>query len=127
VTTFGNTVSVFDPVSSTIVGAQFAGSEQNHLAISDDSQFLYVSLDGTNSVQRFTLPAIANDVRYGLGSDGIGSYVAFDLQVAPGSAHTTAVILGNLNVDLRAQGGLTIRALTEYRDFINLKTKEQTE
>jgi hypothetical protein len=104
-----NTIAVLDPVSATVVGEQFAGSEPNHLALSDDQQFLYVSSDGSNSVQRFILPTLQPDVSYGLGASfRWGPYYALDLQVAPGASHTTAVSLGVTPVSPSAQGGLVI-------------------
>jgi hypothetical protein len=107
VASVGNSISVFDPFSSTFVGAQFAGSQPNHLAISDDNQFLYVSLDGIYSVQQFTLPALAPGARYSLVGDP-NAFVALDLQVAPGAPHTTAVTLGDLDSSPSALGGLAI-------------------
>jgi hypothetical protein len=109
VASVGNSISVFDPFSSTFVGAQFAGSQPNHLAISDDSQFLYVSLDGTYSVQQFTLPALAPGALYSLMGDQptFGPFVALDLQVAPGAPHTTAVAI-DANGSPSALGSLAI-------------------
>ena len=109
VASVGNSISVFDPFSSTFVGAQFAGSQPNHLAISDDSQFLYVSLDGTYSVQQFTLPSLAPGALYSLMGDlpTFGPFVALDLQVAPGAPHTTAVAI-DANGSPSALGSLAI-------------------
>jgi IPT/TIG domain len=105
----GNTVSVLDPSSATITGSAFAGSSPNVLAISDDDQFLYSGIDGSASVQRFTLPALATDIKYSLGADSFfGPYFALDLQVAPGSPHTTAVTPANVGFSPSAQGGIII-------------------
>jgi hypothetical protein len=88
------------------MNCQPAGSEPNVLAISDDSQFLYVGEDGTGTVQRFTLPGLVPDISYSLGGGG-DPYYALDLQVAPGSPHTTAVTRGQ-HVSPAAQGGIMI-------------------
>jgi len=105
----GNTVSVLDPSSATITGSAFAGSNPNVLAISDDGQFLYAGIDGSASVQRFALPALGTDIKYSLGADSFfGPYFALDLQVAPGSPHTTAVTPANVGFSPSAQGGLLI-------------------
>jgi hypothetical protein len=105
----GNTVAVFDPATMQIVGEQFAGSNPNILAISDDSQFLYASIDGTSSVQRLTLPTLGSDIKYPLGAHSFfGPYTALDLQVAPAAPRTTAVTLGNAGFSPSAQGGITI-------------------
>jgi len=102
-----NQVCILNPASGVIGNCQ-TGSEPDVLSISDDSQFLYVGMDGTNSVQRFTLPGLTPDISYSLGSDpNDGPYYALDLQVAPGAPHTTAVSKG-LYLNPAAQGGITI-------------------
>ena len=105
----GNSIAVLDLPSTKIVGTQFAGSNPDLLSISDDSQFLYTALDGSASVQRFTLPSLGTDINYSLGSDSFfGPFFALDLQVAPGAPHTTAVSLGSRGVSPQAIGGITI-------------------
>ena len=108
--TNGNTVVALDPATDTIGSPQFAGSEPDVLAISDDSQFLYAGIDGASSVQRFTLPNLVPDVKYALGAGPYpqGPYFAVDLGVAPGLAHTTAVSRGAFNVSPVALGGMAI-------------------
>jgi hypothetical protein len=105
----GNSIAVLDLPSTKIVGTQFAGSNPDLLAIADNSQFLYAALDGSASVQRFTLPFLGTDVNYSLGGDPFfGPFFALDLQVAPGAPHTTAVSLGSRGVSPQAIGGITI-------------------
>jgi hypothetical protein len=108
--TNANTIAVLDPATGKIKSTQAAGSNPNVLAISDDSQFLYAGIDGANKVQRFTLPGLATDISYLLGSapSGGGLYSALDLQVAPGLPHTTAVTLAVSGSSPSAQGGITI-------------------
>ncbi len=106
--THANQVCILNPVTATMVTCQTAGSEPDVLAISDDSQYLYVGEDGTGTVQRFILPGLVPDITYSLGNYGNGvPYFALDLQVAPGAPHTTAVTLG-APVDPAAQGGIMI-------------------
>lgn len=105
----GNTISVLDPFALKIVGEQFAGSNPDVLALSDDSRFLYAGIDGGSSVQRFTLPNLGTDVSYSLGTAGFfGPQYALDLGVAPALPHTTAVAMGSFNVSPNAQGGIKI-------------------
>jgi hypothetical protein len=105
----GNTISVLDLATATIVGAQFAGSNPDLLAMSGDSQFLYAALDGSSSVQRFALPSLDLDINYSLGTAGFfGPQFALDLGVAPGAPHTTAVTLGIFSASPNAQGGLKV-------------------
>lgn len=105
----GNSIAVLNPTTAKIASSQFAGSEPDVLAISGDSSFLYVGLDGADIVQRFTLPSLGTDISYSLGSDPVfGPYFALDLQVAPAAPHTTAVSLGLPNSIPAAIGGIVI-------------------
>ncbi len=105
----GNTITVVDPAAGTIGTSVFAGSEPDALAISGDSEFVYVALDGSSTVQRFTLPTLATDISYPLGSDSFsGPYYAVDLQVATGAPRTTAVTRGVFNSSAAAVGGVAI-------------------
>jgi IPT/TIG domain-containing protein len=91
----GNTVSVLNPMTGIVISSQFAGSEPDVLAVDGGDQFLYAGMDGSSSVQRFTLPNLLPDINYSLGADGFyGPTFAVDVQVAPGLAHTTAVSRG---------------------------------
>src|SRR5437879_4197599 len=84
----GNTISVLDVATANIVGAQFAGSNPNVLAISADNQFLYAGIDGSSAVQRFTVPSLSPDVSSSLGTAGFfGPQFALDLGVARGAPH----------------------------------------
>jgi hypothetical protein len=104
-----NTISVLNPTTGSIVSSQFAGSEPDVLALSANSQYLYCGIDGSYSVQRFTLPSLATDINYSLGaSSTYGSYFALDLQAAPADAHTTSVTLGSTQVSPQAEGGIVI-------------------
>lgn len=105
----GNSIATLNPTSAAIVSYQATGSEPDALAIADDSSYLYAGLDGANEVQRFTLPSVAADINYSLGSDTFfGPYFALDLQVAPAASHTTAVTLGLPNSIPAAIGGIVI-------------------
>jgi hypothetical protein len=106
---FGNTISAIDLASGAISLSQFAGSNPHVLSISDDGQFLYAGIDGSASVQRFTLPGLGKDTIFSLGRHSFfGPYFAKDLQVAPGMPHTTAVTSANFSVSPEAQGGISI-------------------
>jgi len=106
--TNANQVCVLNPTTNAISNCQ-AGNEPDVLAISDDSQFLYVGMDGAGSVQRFILPSLTPDISYSLGNYAPGTpYFALDLQVAPGAPRTTAVSKGVMNLDPAADGGITI-------------------
>ena len=105
----GNTISALDPITGMVQSSEFAGSEPDVLAISDDNQFLYAGIDGASAVQRFTLPNLLRDLKYSLGAASTyGPTYAADLQVAPGLPHTTAVSRGIFNTNVHALGGMVI-------------------
>ncbi len=95
----GNSIAVFDLATGTVIGSQFAGSNPNLLAISDDNQFLYSSLDGAVGVQRFNLSGLLPDVEFSVGdASSPGAQVALDVQPAPGQPHTVAVSTANQGI-----------------------------
>ncbi len=103
-----NTITIVDPVSATVTGSVFAGSNPNVLAISGDSTLLYAGMDGSSSVQRFTLPTLTPDISFPLGSNIFGPMTALDIQVAPGAPHTTALTLASPGVSPSADFGIEI-------------------
>src|SRR5579864_1291661 len=108
-TTNPNTIAVLSLASASITSSQSAGTNPDILAISDDGQFLYAGIDGTGSIQRFTLPGLVKDINYSLGADPFfGPFFAEDIQVAPGAPHTVAVTLSNSSVSPPQQGGVAV-------------------
>ena len=93
--TQGNTIAVINPTTARVTGYYFAGSEPNQLALSSDSKYLYVGLNGNGSVQRLVLPGFTQDIDVSLGGSVYGGLnTALDLQVSPGDDHTFAVAEG---------------------------------
>jgi hypothetical protein len=101
----GSGIAVLDPVGQKIVSFTPVANNPDVLAISDDSQFLYVGLDDSSSVQRFVLPQMTPDIQYLLTTPGD---FPLDIQVAPGAPHTTAVANGIPNSLVAAYGGVTV-------------------
>jgi trimeric autotransporter adhesin len=94
--TNGNSIAVINPANGKVTGYYFVGSEPNQLALSADSSYLYVGLNGNGSVQRMILPNFTPDINVSLGTSGYGGLnTAGALQVSPGNSHTFAVALGN--------------------------------
>jgi len=92
--TLGNTVTALD-LSGNAISSQFAGSEPNVLALSNDGQFLYAGIDGAGRAQRYSLPSFNPDISYSLGNPNqFGPATAIDFQVAPNSSHTVAYATG---------------------------------
>ena len=91
----GNSIAVINPGTGTVSAYHFAGSEPTKLALSSDSQYLYVGLNGNGSVQRLVLPKFTADIDVSLGTGTFGGInVADDLAVSPGNSHTVAVTVG---------------------------------
>jgi trimeric autotransporter adhesin len=91
----GNTIAVVNPYNGKVLNYYFAGSEPNQLALSGDSSYLYVGINGNGSVQRLILPKFTHDIDVSLGSNQYGgSNLALSLQVSPSDSHTFAVAEG---------------------------------
>ncbi|HEV2399900.1 MAG TPA: IPT/TIG domain-containing protein [Candidatus Sulfotelmatobacter sp.] len=87
----GNTIAVINPNTGAITGYYFAGSEPYYLALSNNSSYLYASLNGNGSVQRLILPGFTPDIDISLGDGYNGPNIAGALQVSPSDPHTFAV------------------------------------
>lgn len=83
-----NTVVPVDPVAGTAGTPVAAGSNPHLLALSSDSSYLWVGLDGSTSVQRFLVPGLTKDISFTLPE------AASSLQAAPVSPHTLALLRG---------------------------------
>lgn len=106
--TNANSLLLIDPIQGKITSTVAAGNGPDALAISDDSQFLYVGLDGDNTVQRYTLPGFTPDINIPLDSSPSDSYYALALAVAPGTPHTVAISRGELGESPPALGPVSI-------------------
>jgi hypothetical protein len=101
----GSGIAVLDPVTAKLLSFTPLGNNPDVLAISDDGQYLYVGLDDTSSIQRFTLPQLVADISFPI---GVAGDFPFDIQVEPGAPHTTAVSLGVPDSTTPASAGVTI-------------------
>lgn len=119
----GNSIAVINPSTGSVTGYHFAGSEPTKLALSATSNYLYVGLNGSGSVQRLDLPAFTKDIDVSLGTDNIGPYIAGDLKVSPSDAHTYAVALNTLS----ACCGETTGPLVFYTDSTKLADSVSSE
>ena len=98
--TNGNSIAVINPANGKITGYYFAGSEPNQLALSSDSKYLYVGLNGNGSVQRFILPGFTPDIDISLGVSYYGVNTAAQIAVSPSDDHTFAVTIAGYNSGL---------------------------
>jgi hypothetical protein len=112
--TNGNSIAVINPQNGKITGYYFAGSEPTQLALSSDSQYLYVGLNGNGSVQRLILPNFTPDIDVSLGTSPYGVNLAGQLAVDPSDDHTWAVAVAGC-----CSGGLYFyKDSTELPDYI---------
>jgi hypothetical protein len=86
VTTYGNTVAEINPNAGSIVASVFVGSEPSVAEVSDDGQYLYVGLDGAQSVRRVTVQGLTPGLQF-----PISSPATEELHVMPGHPQTVAV------------------------------------
>ena len=88
----GNSLTQIDPNAGTIVSSVLVGTEPNKLAISDNNQFIYVSLDGVGGVRRFDIASQTAQLQILLGvSQMNGPMLVADLEVLPGTPQSVAV------------------------------------
>lgn len=82
-----NTLTILSPVTGSLVSSAFVGAEPDKMALSSSGKYLYIALNGANSVR------VYNTVEHKLGPTiqlGAGVTVA-DLAPAPGSPDSIAV------------------------------------
>jgi hypothetical protein len=95
-----NSIVPIEPVKGTAGTPVAAGNNPDRLAISSDSAYLWVGLDGDNAVQRFLLPALTKDIFFTLPLDSFGeTQRPVDLQAAPVNPHTVALVSENINLE----------------------------
>ncbi|HEY9510435.1 MAG TPA: hypothetical protein VIV82_11295, partial [Verrucomicrobiae bacterium] len=91
----GNLVTVIDPITGEIKKSLAAGSEPDQLALSSDSRYLYVALDGAVAVHRFDLQSSASEVVFPLGTNDL--YYALDIEAQPGKPDVIVASLASYN------------------------------
>ncbi|HKW61737.1 MAG TPA: IPT/TIG domain-containing protein [Candidatus Acidoferrum sp.] len=97
-TTAPNTVIAVDPVTGTAETPVAAGNDPDLLSISSDSSYLWVGLDGANTLQRFLLPGLTKDISIPVPLDSTsGPQQPVGLLAAPISPHAVALTAGSLN------------------------------
>jgi Secretion system C-terminal sorting domain len=97
---YGNTLSKLDPNTGKVLQSVYIGTEPNKIIISDDNQFLYVSLENLPRIIRLKLPSLTPDMTIDLTdslySSNIGNHVRVlyyiqDMKVFPNNPKTLAV------------------------------------
>src|SRR5207249_1382365 len=92
-TPLGNSIVSINPFTGTLGVPIFIGSEPGKLAVSDNGQYLYVSLDGAAAVRRLDLASGTPGLQFSLGSSPLndGLYYVDDVKVLPGNPSAVAV------------------------------------
>ncbi len=89
-----NNVVRINPATGAIGPAVTSGSNPGRLALSGDNQFLYVGLDGSNTIRRFDLQSSSTASEFSLGLGSFGSpNRAEEIEVLPGQPQAVAVAL----------------------------------
>lgn len=106
---FQNTVEAFNPATGTFGVSASIDNEPFLLSVSQTSKYLYVSQMAASTVQVMTLPNLDNEATIRLGSDPYwGPLYALDLQAAPNSDDTVAVVRGTPASSPAEVGGVII-------------------
>lgn len=91
-----NSILAIDPIAGTGAMPVAAGNNPNLLTISSDDSYLWVGMDGSNTVQRFLLSGLTKDISFPLPSDWARNpQQAVALEAAPVNPHVIALIAGH--------------------------------
>ncbi len=102
-------IAVFDPRTDQVRTHVPIDGGADLLAFSDDGRFLYVAIQASSSIRRYTLPDLSLDQVIALGADPEnGPYTIEDMQVAPGAPRTLAVNLGRSVGSPKGVGGVVV-------------------
>jgi len=86
-----NSIVAIDPSSGAVVASHLMPSEPRLISITDDQQYLYVTMEDIESVARLKLPSLAPDIQWDIRTTAWPMNAIADMQAAPGLPHTVAV------------------------------------
>ncbi len=86
-----NSIVAIDPASGAVVASHLMPSEPRLISITDDQQYLYVSMEDIESIARLKLPSLAPDIQWRIRTAAWPLNDIADIQAAPGLPHTVAV------------------------------------
>jgi sugar lactone lactonase YvrE len=88
----GNRIATINPLTGNVENSVFIGSEPNLLAMSDDGNSLYASLEGAFAIRRFDTQTGTPGLQFSVGQDSFfGRYRVNALAVAPGNPNLVAI------------------------------------
>jgi uncharacterized repeat protein (TIGR01451 family) len=88
----GNSIVAIDPLTGAIGVPIPIGSEPTRMSISDDGQYLYTVLAGSNSVRRMDLTTLTPGTQFPVVGTLFGPYAASDLATMPGNQNVLATV-----------------------------------
>jgi hypothetical protein len=86
----GNSIVSIDPLTGKLGTPVFIGSEPTRISISDDGQYLYVVLAGSNAVRRMSLTNLTPGTQFTTVGSLFGAFTASDVAVMPGNRNAMA-------------------------------------
>lgn len=115
----GNSIVSIDPLTGALGTPIPIGSEPTRLSVSDDGNYLYAILSGSNAVRRLDLTTLTPGAQFTTVSPLFGPYTASDLAVMPGDPNVvaTAGYANGIQVWDVTNTGATSRPLT--KNFVN--------
>ena len=92
---YANSVVAIDPADGSITKVTAVAADPVILRISRDGTLGYIGFSHVNQVTQFHVPALDSLMSWSLGmGSSFGPYSAVDIQPAPDTAQTTAVVFG---------------------------------
>lgn len=92
----GNSITRINPLTGEVGASVYVGSEPNKIALSDNGQTLYVTLDGAYAVRRYNTLTQTPGIQFPVGrgpsvNANDAPYIAGDIAVVPGNPDLLAV------------------------------------
>lgn len=100
----GNSIVAISVPTGTIGASILVGSEPNRLALSHDSRYLYVGLDGAGAVRRVNLVSQTAELQFSLGAGFCGTHRVEDMLVLPNNPRAVVISKRNRDCSPRHEG-----------------------
>jgi hypothetical protein len=106
---YPNSIVAIDGANGSVTQSQTVTADPSLLSVSTDGQYLYAGFLTATVMTQLQLPALQSPLTWTLNNSADSSvYTAGDVRVAPGSPHTTAVTLLDLESSPDEIGGVVI-------------------
>jgi hypothetical protein len=106
---YPNLIVAINPETDSITGSQTVSPDPDLLSISSDDQSLYAGFASATDMTQLQLPSLGSPLTWPLTNpSSSATFWAGDLRAAPGSPHTTALTLFNLETSPEELGGIVI-------------------